>query len=521
MKISKKYLNLGIKFIAMKRFDIYFQEELSRCILCNDAPCTRACKQLDCASIIRSARFENYYGAAAMIAEDFSCASCENQNCMKVCNRAKLDKAVDIPSIVNFLSDNYKKESLDASNLPSLEVEFCGIKCENPFVLASSVISSSYDMCARAFDAGWGGVSVKTINFLDIKEVSPRFDIHSPNQYPFIGFKNLEQLSQRSYKDDFKWMKRLRENYPTKLIISSIMGSNEKEWAMLSKMSQEAGADIIECNFSCPQMVGENLGSDVGQNSEMVKSFTKACVDAVTIPVIAKLTPNLAAPDGFVRAALDGGAMGIAGINTVKSITTVEFNSKENGIQGKSAVSGYSGRAVKPIALRFVRDTHLSIFKYNNDDSQFNISGIGGVENWRDAKDFILLGASTVQVCTAVMQYGYRIVEDLKQGLQIYMKRNNIESLKYLVARDLFNIREPEHLNRSMLSYPVFENDRCVSCGRCYIACQDAGHQAIELSAPGHKPVLKVENCVGCHLCRFVCIAGAIGHTEPMLPKKI
>lgn len=493
----------------MKFPGIYVNEEAGRCLLCDNAPCSKACKRMDVASVIRSVRFENNIGGAASIADE-GCIGCTDRNCMKVCNRAKVDKPIDIPSIVEYTRQANPDAKKRLECLSDLKVDFCGIQCENPFILGSSVISSSFDMCARAFEAGWGGAVVKTISFLDIREVSPRFDIHSPGQFPFIGFKNLEMLSVHEAEFDFAWMKRLKEAFPTKLVIASIMGSNTDEWSRLAKMAQDAKADIIECNFSCPQMVGENLGSDVGQNPALVESYTKACCDAVNIPIIAKLTPNVARPDDFVRAALKGGARGISGINTIKCITMVDFsNAKINsGIQGKSAVSGYSGRAVKPIALRFVRDTHISIFKYCNDDSQFNISGIGGIENWRDALDFILLGCATVQVCTAVMQYGYRIIEDLKQGLQIYMAENGIAKLDYLVARDLFNIREPDNLNRSTINYPHFNYDKCIGCGRCYISCRDGGHQAIRME--GRKPVLVTENCVGCHLCRFICITSAV-----------
>lgn len=489
--------------------NIYAESEAERCLLCNDAPCSRACKIMNVASAIRSFRFKNAIGAAAKIHLD-GCEKCETQNCIKVCNRAKVDKPIDIPALINYLKGSQMDAKLKIENLPDLSVNFCGIRCENPFVLASSVITSSYDMCKRALEAGWGGVAIKTISYIEIKEVSPRFDIHSPNQYPFIGFKNLEQLSPNDPVFDFAWVKKLKEEFPSKLIIASIMGSDKNEWATLSKMAQDAKADIIECNFSCPQMVGENLGSDVGQNSALVGAYTKACCSVVNIPVIAKLTPNVSSPDDFVKAALEGGAVGIAGINTIKCITTVDFSgdSAPFGIQNKSAVSGYSGKAVKPIALRFIRDTHISIFHNANDDSQFNISGIGGIETWRDALDFILLGCANIQVCTAVMQYGYRIIDDLLQGLRIYMKENNYSKLDYIVARDLFNIREPENLNRDTINYPTFEHDKCMGCGRCYVSCSDGGHQAIRMD--GGKPYLNKAKCVGCHLCKFVCITSAI-----------
>lgn len=491
----------------MKRPELYLTSQVDRCIICNDAPCSKACKQIDVASVIRSVRFGNITGAATKINNN-SCITCETQNCIKVCNRNKIDNHIDIPFIIKYLYDN--KKSIKADRLPSLEIDFCGIKCENPFILGSSVISSSYDMCKRAFLAGWAGASIKTISYIDIHEASPRFDIHSPNQFPFIGFKNLEQLSPNLPEYDFAWIKQLKEEFPSKLIIASIMGSNEKEWSKLALMAEAAKADIIECNFSCPQMVGKDLGSDIGQNSKLVEQYTKACSQVVKIPVLAKLTPNLALPDNFIKAAYQGGAAGIAGINTIKCLTSVDFSDSSTniGVSGKSAVSGYSGKAVKPIALRFIRDTHIEIKKHISDNKDINISGIGGVETWRDALDFILLGASNVQVCTAVMQYGYRIIDDLCNGLKLYMLEHNIAQLKDLVSTCLPNIVEPGALDRKNIKYPHFNHKKCIGCGRCYLSCMDGGHQAISMKS--NKPILDKEHCVGCHLCRFVCITQAI-----------
>lgn len=492
----------------MKNNDVYFVTEAGRCILCHDAPCGKVCKKLDVSSIIRSIRLKNLEGAAAKIADVDACVNCERQSCLKACNRAKIDTPVDIPFLMTHTAHQFKKQATET--LPSLAIDFCGVRCENPFVLASSVITSSYDLCKRALEAGWGGVSVKTICFLDIHEVSPRFDIPEKGSFPFQGFKNMEQLSPNSVEFDCAWMKQLKEEFPTKLIIASIMGSNEAEWAKLSQMVEAAKADIIECNFSCPQMVGKDLGSDIGQNPEMVERFTRACVEATSIPVIAKLTPNVAKADAFVEAAYRGGAAGIAGINTIKSIMSVDFSGEDAkaSVQGKTAVSGYSGKGVKPIALRFVREIQQAANRIRTSDEPIQISGIGGIETWKDVVDFILLGASNVQVCTAVMQYGQRIITDLTDGLRRYMAHQGVKELKDLVGKALPDVLEPDDLVRDTIVYPQFDTTKCISCGRCYVSCMDGGHQAIRLV--NRKPVLDKERCVGCHLCSFVCITGAI-----------
>ena len=492
----------------MKNNHVYFSTETGRCMLCHDAPCSMACKKIDVSSVIRSIRFGNLEGAAARILNEDVCVQCERQSCLKVCNRAKLDTPLDIPFIMTHLAKHYKKEL--PKELPSLAIDFCGVHCDNPFVLASSVITCSYDMCRRAFEAGWGGISIKTICSLDIHEVSPRFDIPQKGEFPFSGFKNMEQLSPNTPEFDFAWMKQLKEEFPTRLIIASIMGRNEEEWEQLSRMAQEAKADIIECNFSCPQMVGKDLGSDIGQNPAMVERYTRACTRGASIPVIAKLTPNIAKADAFVEAAYKGGAVGIAGINTIKSIMTVDFSGEgiKSSVQGKTAVSGYSGKGVKPIALRFVKEIYDASVRLQGKDSPVHISGIGGIETWKDAVDFLLLGSSNLQVCTAVMQYGHRIIDDLKEGLQIYMYQHGISDLNMLVGKALPDVLSPDDLVRDKIIYPRFNLQKCIACGRCYVSCMDGGHQAIKLV--GRKPVLDPEKCVGCHLCSFVCVTGAI-----------
>jgi dihydropyrimidine dehydrogenase (NAD+) subunit PreA len=278
------------------------------------------------------------------------------------------------------------------------------------------------------------------------------------------------------------------------------MGQNDEEWTELARLSEEAGADIIECNFSCPHMSADGMGSDVGQDPNLVERYTRLAKAGTKLPVLAKMTPNISHIEIPAIAAVRGGADGLAAINTIKSITTSESAS----VDGKNTVSGYSGKAVKPIALRYIYDMAAC-----PDLKGVPISGMGGIETWQDALDFLALGCSNLQVTTAVMQYGYRIIDDLISGLKRYMSENGIENVSGLVGSGLDKFTATDKLNRESIVYPVIDREKCVGCGRCYLSCADGGHQAIEFGGD-RKPKVKGSKCVGCHLCKLVCPVGAI-----------
>ncbi len=392
-----------------------------------------------------------------------------------------------------------------------LSITFCGVKFENPFCLSSSPVGNCYEMCKKAYEEGWGGIVFKTIGFFIADEVSPRFDNLRKEGTSFIGFKNMEQIAEHPLEENLNAIKRLKKEYPNKVLIASIMGSNEKEWEDLARLVEAAGADMIECNFSCPQMTSHAMGSDVGQNPELVKTYCKAVKRASKLPMLAKMTPNIGDMNEVALAALEGGADGIAAINTVKSITNIDLDKKVGMpiVNGKSSISGYSGKAVKPIALRFIQ-------QMCQDDRLKNveISGIGGIETWEDAAEFLLLGAKTLQVTTAIMQYGYRIVEDLISGLSHYLEDNGYNSLDEMIGAAINNIIQAEALDRDYIVYPEINSDNCVHCGRCYISCYDGGHQAISFDEKTRKVKIDKNKCVGCHLCANVCPVQAIGLGE-------
>lgn len=390
-----------------------------------------------------------------------------------------------------------------------LSITFLGVKFPNPFCLSSSPVGNCYDMCKKAYEVGWGGVVFKTIGpksyFID--EVSPRFDKLNKENTPFVGFKNMEQIAEHSLEENLRDLRRLKKEFPNQVLIASIMGNDEETWEDLARKVTEAGADMIELNFSCPQMTSHAMGSDVGSNPELCKKYCQAVRRGTKLPFMAKMTPNITDMVPVAKASLEGGANGIAAINTIKSICNIDLDKKIGLpiVDGKSAISGYSGKAVKPVALRFLQQMRSAPGLEN-----LEISGMGGIETWEDAAEFILVGAKTLQVTTAIMQYGYRVVEDMKNGLMHYMEEQGVDHLEQLVGLANKNIIPAENLNRDYIVRPSFDLEKCVKCGRCYISCYDGGHQAIVWDEEKREPSCNTDKCVGCLLCGHVCPVGAI-----------
>ena len=382
-----------------------------------------------------------------------------------------------------------------------LSVNYLGVKCQNPFFLSSSPVGGNYDMVRKCYETGWAGCFFKTVGIFVADECSPRFDQTNKEGLPWLGFKNMEQISDKPTELNFEYMYRLVRDYPEHVTVATIMGSSEEEWKQLAKMCDEAGVPLIEGNFSCPQMTSHAMGSDVGTNPELVKKYCEAVTSVTKIPFIAKMTPNITSMEVPARAALEGGAAAVSCINTIKSISNIDFENMTAMpvVNGKSSISGYSGAAVKPIALRFCANLLQDEIVGKRD-----LSGIGGIETWKDAAEFLALGCKTVQVTTAIMQYGYRIVEDMINGLAHFMDERGYDNLEEFIGCALPNIIPAEELNRDFRLLPKFDDKKCVGCGRCYVSCYDAAHQAIDWNEKKRRPELN-DNCVGCHLCLNVC----------------
>ena len=480
--------------------------EVSRCMLCHDPQCTPACPQkAPVGEIIRSLYFENPFGASRKLGTT-DCTYC-NAPCMDACVLAGKGMPVRIRDINLEVCRRRDYMPKDLIGAVDLSADICGVRLENPFLLSSSVVASTYDMCKRAFEAGWAGASFKTICNITQREASPKFSAIRSHANALCGFKNIEQLSDHTVEENLEIFRKLHAEFPAKVLIASIMGQNEEEWTSLASRFEEAGASVIECNFSCPNMENDDLGMTIGQSEELIERFTKAVKRGTSLPVLVKLTPNITDMVPMALAAKRGGADGISAINTIKSITGVDIDTlvAQPAVQGKSMVGGYSGAAVKPIALRFISDLGRC-----EELSGLHISGMGGAETWRDALEFLLLGAGSVQITTAVMQYGYRIIDDLIEGLSDYMKCKGISSVRDLVGGAAKTVVDQNSIERGLIVFPVIDEERCNGCGRCYISCRDGGHQAIEFDPETRRPGLNGSKCVGCHLCKLVCSTGAI-----------
>lgn len=387
---------------------------------------------------------------------------------------------------------------------PSLELDYCGVKFPNPFCLSASPVSNSAEMCARAFDWGWGGVYYKTLGLGATGKIyhpSPRLNaVHYEGTRTALGIQNVEQITDRSLADNLKDISELRKRYPKQVVAVSIMGFAADEWPALARHAEEAGAQLVELNFSCPHMAAEGAGAKVSRSFEMVERYTASARAACKVPIVAKMTPNITDMVPCALAAKAGGADGISAINTIRAVSHIDLDLQTPlpSIQGRSSISGFSGPAGRPIALRFIAEL------CKDPELRLPISGIGGVYTWRDAVEFLLLGARNVQVTTAIMRYGQRIVEDMCDGTRNYLRRIGAKSLDEIIGRALPRLVEPNELDHSTEAVSQIDRDKCVGCGQCYVACQDGANQAIRLDAE-RKAIVDEERCVGCLMCRHIC----------------
>ncbi len=399
--------------------------------------------------------------------------------------------------------------------------DFVGIKSPNPFWLASAPPTDKAYNVERAFKAGWGGVVWKTLGEegLPIVNVNgPRYGAIWGADRRLLGLNNIELITDRDLYLNLREIKQIKRDWPDRAVVVSLMvPCEEQAWKAILPLVEETDADGIELNFGCPHGMSERgMGSAVGQVPEYIEMVTRWCKANTRMPVIVKLTPNITDIRFPARAAHAGGADAVSLINTVSSITSVNLDtfSPEPSIDGKGSHGGYCGPAVKPIALNMVAE-----IARDPETSGLPISGIGGVTAWKDAAEFMALGAGNVQVCTAAMTYGFKIVQEMISGLEAWMDTKGHDNLDAITGRAVPNVVDWQYLNLNYVTKARISQDLCIKCGRCHIVCEDTSHQAITHMVNGarHFEVID-EECVGCNLCVNVCPVENCITMEQLLP---
>ena len=429
--------------------------------------------------------------------------------------------------------------------MADLSVDFCGVKSPNPFWLASAPPTNTGDQVKRAFDAGWGGAVWKTLGN-PIVNVSSRFGGVDYGNTRLMGLNNIELITDRPLEVNLREMADVKKKYPKNVLVASLMVESRDEWSEIIKKVEDVGSDALELNFGCPHgMCERGMGSAVGAEPEVLKTIVSWVMEAAHVPVIVKLTPNIGDIAEPAVAALEAGADAVSLINTVKSIVGIDLDRMVPlpVVGNGSSNGGYCGPAVKPIALHLLGQVAHVFPK--------PISGIGGISNWRDAAEFMALGSTTVQVCTAVMHYGYRIVEDMIEGLSDFLDDKGMASAQELVGKAVPQYKDWGDLDLNYHVVADIDPDKCIGCQLCFVACMDGSHQCIHVpgmteaekrkrghvafpanvpdrpvvaagGTPGARvPWVHAEECVGCNLCALVCpVEGCISMVEQRKAKE-
>src|ERR1700730_6460679 len=312
-----------------------------------------------------------------------------------------------------------------------LSITVNGMKFPNPFLLGSGPPGTNARVIAKSYDAGWGGAVAKTVSLESAKVVNviPRHGkLRSKISGEVIGFENIELISDRPIEVWLDEFRQIKKEYPNHVLVASIMEEYDKErWQELTREVQDTGVDAFELNFSCPHgMTERKMGSEMGEHPDLTEEVTRWVTEVAKIPVWAKMTPNITNIKEPSQAAVRGGAAGISAINPILSVIGVNLDTLRPmpTVEGFSVPGGYSSQAVKPIALRMVSQLALAL------PSTVSISGIGGIETANDVIEFMLLGASTVQICTGVMLKGVKMVDELQEGLAKFMTDKGFSSVQ-------------------------------------------------------------------------------------------
>ena len=392
--------------------------------------------------------------------------------------------------------------------MADLRSDFLGIRSPNPFWLASAPPTDRKTNVLRAFKAGWGGVVWKTLGEEGPPVVNvsgPRYGaIHGPDRR-LMGFNNIELITDRPLELNLQEIAEVKKLYPDRALVASIMvPCDEDSWKRILPRVEATGCDGVELNFGCPHGMSERgMGSAVGQVPEYIEMVARWCKAFTRLPVIVKLTPNITDIRHPARAAKRGGADAVSLINTINSIVAVDLDRMAPAphVDGRGTHGGYCGPAVKPIALSMTSE-----IARDPETRGLPISAIGGITTWRDAAEFIALGAGTVQVCTAAMTYGFKVVEEMATGLSTFMDAKGYRTIEDFRGLAVPNVTDWQYLNLNYVAKARIDQDLCIKCGRCHIACEDTSHQAITATVDGKRTfMVKDDECVGCNLCVEIC----------------
>ena len=405
--------------------------------------------------------------------------------------------------------------------MPDLSVNFCGVRSPNPFWLASGPPTNTAYQVMRAFDEGWGGAVWKTIGDPIINTVSRYGSIDLKNER-MMGLNNIELISDRPIDVNLREIAEVKKRFPKNVVVASLMVESKREtWHDIVRRTEDAGADMLELNFGCPHGMSERgMGAAVGQVPEYATLITGWVKEVARTPVIVKLTPNVTDIAHMAVAAKAGGADAVSLVNTFNSLVGVDLDTfaPRPSVAGRGSHGGYCGPAVKPIALHMVSSVAKAV--------DIPISGIGGIGNWSDAVEFMLLGATSVQVCTAAMHYGFRIVRDMIDGLEDYLAEKGFASATDIIGKSVPRIDDWGNLDLNYKIVARIDDEKCIGCNLCYIACEDGAHQCIRVdqrpsgdlrhsTLPKHVPRVLEDECVGCNLCALVCpVPGCITMAE-------
>ena len=391
--------------------------------------------------------------------------------------------------------------------MANLSTDFIGIESPNPFWLASAPPTDKEYNVNRAFEAGWGGIVWKTIGEDPhiVNVYGPRYGALLNGDRRVIGFNNIELISDRPLQNNLDEMKRIKRAWPDRAVVASIMvPCTEESWKNILVKVEDTGCDGIELNFGCPHGMSERgMGSAVGQVPEYIEMVARWCKTYTRLPVIVKLTPNITDIKQPARAAKAGGADAVSLINTINSIMGVNLDTMtmSPSVGATGSHGGYCGPAVKPIAQNMVAE-----IARDAQTAGMPISGIGGINTWRDAAEYIALGCGNVQVCTAAMVYGFKIVEDMIDGLSNFMDEKGYTSIEQFRGKAVPTVTSWTQLNLNHVEKAVINQDACIQCGRCHVVCEDTSHQAITATKNGKRFFeIKEDECVGCNLCVSIC----------------